>query len=168
MADPSFPESIHTCSFCSVQELDPGIERKRTVDNLSSGTLIRYRGSRVRDGALEGCAFFKNAFDSLQSILITHEYEQGSDSTRFRPENWIYDLFFSDYTGYLETARGTWRCAIGELRGETQLPVQKGSSYFVLACQGTEPQEDIPVRILTMNRRPCSGEHSYPTISARF
>lgn len=110
---------------------------------MSSGSSIRYRGSRVQDGALAGCAFFKAALDSLQSILKTHEREQGSDLPHFRPQNWIYELFFSGYTVNLETARGTWTCAMGELRGDTQQPDQKASLYFVLACQGTELKEHI-------------------------
>jgi hypothetical protein len=97
MADPSFPELIHSCCFCNVQELDPGMDPKRTPGDLSSGTLIRYRGSRVRDGALAGCAFFKDAFDSLQSILKNHEHDQGSDSPHFRLENWIYELSFRSH-----------------------------------------------------------------------
>lgn len=28
MADPDFPELIHSCGFCYVQELDPGMEPK--------------------------------------------------------------------------------------------------------------------------------------------
>jgi hypothetical protein len=146
MADPSFPELIHSCCFCNVQELDPGMHPKRTPGDLSSGTLIRYRGSRVRGGALEGCAFFKDAFDSLQSILKNHEHYQGSASPHFRLENWIYELFFSNHTGRLETARGTWRCAMGELRGDTQHPEQKDSHYLVLACQGTGSKEYILAR----------------------
>ncbi|OAL45520.1 HET-domain-containing protein [Pyrenochaeta sp. DS3sAY3a] len=146
MADTSFLEIIHSCSFCNVQELDPGMEPKRTAGDLSSGTLIRYRGSRVRDGASEGCTFFKDAFDSLESILKTHEHEQGSDSPHFRPENWIYELFFSGHTGRLETASGVWRCVMGELRGDTRQPKQRASSYFVLACQGNPAAESIPIR----------------------
>lgn len=147
-AEPSFPGLIHSCSFCNVQELDPGMEPKRTAGDPSSGTIIKYRGSRVRDGALAGCAFFKHAFDSLQSILRTDRYEQGRDSPHFRPENWIHELFFSDHTGRLETARGTWKCAMGEVWGDAQQPKQKDSYYFVLACQGTE-----------LYKRVCSGSN---------
>lgn len=144
MSNSSFPGLIHSCSFCNVQELDPSMERNWKVnDDVFSGTLIRYRGSRIRDGALEGCAFFKEAFDSLQSILETHENEETSDSPRFRPENWTYELFFSEYAERLETARGTWRCAMGELRGDVRHPEQKERSYFVLACQGTEIKEHV-------------------------
>lgn len=144
MPSSSFPGLIHSCSFCNVQELDPSMERKKGVnDDLFSGTLIRYRGSRIRDGALEGCTFFKDAFDSLQSIFETHEHEQAGDSPGFRPENWIYELFFSNYTKRLETARGTWRCAVGELQGDMRHPEQKERSYLVLACEGAELKEHI-------------------------
>lgn len=144
MLNSRFPGLIHSCSFCSVQELDPSVELKREVnDDLFSGTLIRYRGPRIRDGALQGCAFFKDAFDSLQSILETHEHEQTSDSPRFRPENWIYELYFIDYTDRLETARGTWKCAMGELAGDVRHPKQKEPYYFVLAHQGTGLKEYV-------------------------
>jgi hypothetical protein len=144
LAIPGLPETIHSCSFCYVQELDPSLKRTRTTsDDLSSGTAVRYRGSRVLDGASNGCAFFKDTHSSLESILNAHGYEQGSASPNFRPENWIYELFFSDHTGRLETARGEWRCAKGELPGDTQQPRQERASYLALAYQGTHVKEYI-------------------------
>lgn len=145
-ADPSLPGSIHSCSFCYVQELDPGLTRKPTAGDLSSGTVIKYRGSRVLDGASNGCAFFKDVFAPLEAILSTYAYQQGSDSPRFRPENWVYELFFSNHTGYLETAMGTWECAKGELPGDTQQPKQNYSDYIVLAYEGTDAKEDTLTR----------------------
>jgi hypothetical protein len=132
----------HSCSFCSVQEIDPHISRvKETGSDLSSGTVVRYRGSRVLEGALNGCTFFKDTLDLLESILVAHGYRQGSASPEFRPQNWIYELFFSDYTRLLETAVGYWRCAKGELSGDTQRPRQETSGFLALAYQGMHIEE---------------------------
>ena len=72
---------IHSCSFCYVQEIDPHISRVKEVGyDLSSGTVVRYRGSRVLEGALNGCTFFKDVLGLLESILVAPGYEQGSAS----------------------------------------------------------------------------------------
>lgn len=128
---------MHSCSACFIQEIDPKAGRKGNGLDQSSGTIVRYRGSRVLEGALNGCDFFKHILDPLEFILIAHGYEQGSASPNFRPENWIYELFFSSYyTEHLETANGRWMCAKGELPGVTGHPEQGRSSFLALAYQG--------------------------------
>jgi hypothetical protein len=133
---PDLSGPIHSCSFCCVQEIDPCLKEFIPRNDLTTGTVVKYRGLRVLDGASNGCAFFKVALDLLESILSEHGYNQGSASPNFRPENWIYELFFSDHTGYLETAAGEWKCSEGELLRDTQQPPQERARYFVVADQG--------------------------------
>jgi hypothetical protein len=146
-ARPTVPDTamIHSCSFCYVQEIDPHISKAKEVDDdLSSGTVVNYRGSRVLEGVLNGCTFFKDILGPLESILVAHGYEQGSASPNFRPQNWIYELFFTDYTRRLESATGDWRCAKGELLGDTQHPRQETSTFLALAYQGMHVEEYCP------------------------
>ena len=85
---------------------------------------------------------FSRIFLAHSSLfLVAHGYEQGSASPNFRPENWIYELFFSDHTGHLETATGEWSCAKGELSGDTHSPRQQRSSFLALAYQGMHVEE---------------------------
>ncbi len=96
------------------------------------------------DGASNGCAFYKDALRSLESILSAYGYQYGSASPNFQPRNWIYELFFSDSTGYLELATGQWICAKGEIVGDKQKPQQEQVSYCVLANPGTLVKGHFP------------------------
>jgi hypothetical protein len=128
---------IHSCSFCYVQEIDPAFSRK--LYHLSSGTSIKYRGSRVVEGASNGCAFFQVALSSLHAILNEHRHINDTASPLFRSENWTYELFFflANKTGKFERAKGQWACAEGELPENIQFPTQKPAYYVLLAYPGT-------------------------------
>ena len=96
---PALPETIHSCGFCYVQEIDPGLNNR---DGQWSSTALKYRGSRVLDGASNGCVLFQDILRSLETILGAYGYEQGSSSVNFLPENWVYQLSFSRTYGRLE------------------------------------------------------------------
>lgn len=170
---PHLLETIHSCTFCCVQEIDPGLKTRDFSNDLLYGSTVIYRGLRVLDGASNGCAFFTETLSSLESILSAHGYEQGSASPNFRPENWIYELFFSHYTGYLETAREEWRCAKGELMEDTQQPQQEQADYLALAYQGTRVKKKCyylsrGLQEEHRSRRPSSRDHPDSTVLAQL
>lgn len=105
------PETIHSCDFCAVQEIDPDLKSR---GDDSAVCVIKYRGSRVLDGALKGCAFFQELITHLEPILKANGYEDKMTSARkFRLNNWVSKLCFYEFCGTLQTAIVEWNCVKG-------------------------------------------------------
>lgn len=133
---PGHHGKIHSCSFCSVQEIDPTI--KTFIHEPNEGSIVKYRGSRVLDGASKGCAFFQDMITYLEPILKSHRYGDGSASARkFQPENWTCVLFLSEYLGAMEYVWAQWTCAKDELPGVNEGFDRTMATYCVMACEGT-------------------------------
>jgi hypothetical protein len=81
MSQPTPRFRIHTCEFCSAQEIDP-LTRKRGTQR----STVKYRGSRVYDGASRGCEFFQAIFAELITKLENGFHHQ------FQHDQWMYEL----------------------------------------------------------------------------
>ena len=88
---PARPGSIHSCCFCAVQELDPLI-RVQTEQQLHDAAIVKYRGSRCIQGALNGCALFQEFISLLVRELNTRGYDANSPVAHIIPERWVCQL----------------------------------------------------------------------------
>lgn len=126
---------IHSCSFCCVQEIDPSM--KTLIHEPNVGSIVKYRGSRVLDGASNGCAFFQDMITYLEPILKSHGCRDGSASARkFQPEKWICMFFLSEHLGAMEMVWAQWTCAKDELPGINEGFDRTMATYWVMACKG--------------------------------
>lgn len=129
--------NAHSCDFCQVQEIDPGSKVDKFEKHMDTALVrIRYRGSRIVDGASKGCTFFAHCLEVLQPFMKLKDYEDGSNSTNFNPPNWVYNINFA--TGgsprIFRTGYAFWTCAPSELRGHTIDPNCR--RYLVVASHG--------------------------------
>ena len=64
--------AIHSCCVYSLQEVDPDMKSRGPS---SASCNIKYRGSRVLDGAQGDCAFFQQLIMRLYTVLTQTGYE---------------------------------------------------------------------------------------------
>src|SRR6478735_6588818 len=98
---PPLPE-IHSCDFCSAQEIDP-----LARSNLEKVFVIRYRGSRVQRGASNGCSFFARILDKF---ISEHDNDYIGD---LQLDFWMYELLIHIPDNYdIRIASSRWRSTV--------------------------------------------------------
>ena len=131
--------TAHSCSYCQVQEIDSGII---DADNGGSSRyiIVRYRATRIIEGANNKCAFFANCLRSLLPTMRSIRPEHVRTPNISLQKNWVYDLKFFVIRGkptFLHQGTGRWSC-VGEripegiVPPETQeyIPTALKSGYF--------------------------------------
>lgn len=99
MSQPAPPFRVHTCHWCSAQEIDP-----LASDRLTEQITIQFRGSSVYDGASRGCEFFQALFTKLIKTLDLDFHDP------FLRDSLIYDLTVSVPRNHDSNwASGGWR-----------------------------------------------------------
>ncbi|KAI3320521.1 hypothetical protein HD806DRAFT_506649 [Xylariaceae sp. AK1471] len=133
---------IHSCRFCSVQEIDIGMRLQNTARFLD-GTIVKYRGSNVLDGASNGCALFQRMEISLKNLIDTYSGKaENPPITKINLDNWICELRIPEWMGAWEWASMVWVHAPGELPGvivddgDIAEPEQTSENYCILAYPG--------------------------------
>lgn len=110
----------HSCSFCSWTEID---SRSKTEDRSGAAykyrLMIKFRGTKVLEGADAGCSFFGDAL--VNTNLEAENMEDWTYEIHFYPaeEEANYDIF---------TGSGSWVCVDGMKK--------KGKTYGVIAEPG--------------------------------
>jgi hypothetical protein len=95
---------IHTCVFCSAQEIDP-LAKSRVTEMFT----IKYRGSRVFHGRND-CKLFSHIFSKL-----TSEWNDGSNG-RLDLDLWMYELtVFMPSNQDIKLASGCWRSTVDDV-----------------------------------------------------
>ena len=113
---PARPGSIHSCSFCAVQELDPLI-KVQIEEQLYDVAIIKYRGLRCIQGAINGCALFQEFISLLVRELNTRGYDANSPAAHIDPERWVCQLhtMISVFPDDLQRIGATWKSSKDQL-----------------------------------------------------
>jgi hypothetical protein len=135
----------HSCSFCQVQEIDSGM-----IDVSDNGSYmyitVRYRATRVTEGAANKCAFFANCLRSLLPTVRSIRSRQVNNTGIALQKNWVYELqFFTHRRGEpknLHDGTGRWSC-VGEVipegiippESQRYIPIALKSKYVLSTCR---------------------------------
>jgi hypothetical protein len=137
----------HSCSFCQVQEIDSGM-----VDISENGSYVyitvRYRATRVTEGASNKCAFFANCLGSLLPTIRSIRSGQVNNTDISLQKNWVYNLKFFARRGEpknLHDGTGRWSC-VGGLIPEGIIPPES-QLYIAIALKS----ESVPSTCRQLN-----------------
>lgn len=86
--------SIHSCAFCRVQEVDPSTQKRGWTGNPIPAIVIRYRGNKIIYGASQECLFFKH---------ILNFYTEGEYSDPAYVQSIVSNIECSRYCYYLRS-----------------------------------------------------------------
>ena len=113
---PVRPGSIHSCTSCAVQELEP-LVKVQIEEQLYDVAIIKYRGLRCIQGALNGCALFQERISLLVRELNARGYDANSPAAHIDPERWVcqFHTMVSLFPDDLQRIGATWKSTKDQL-----------------------------------------------------
>ncbi|KAM5385657.1 hypothetical protein ACJZ2D_000856 [Fusarium nematophilum] len=137
--------TIHSCHFCSAQEIDPLIQ---IADKIHHVGTVKYRASRVIHGASQGCALFRELLRLLVKDIRMRGYDDDKASQHdILPDRWVC-LLSLDANEDPEWVEITWESAEDELPSEDDLffQIQPEEVYLITAEEDDPASETVEAR----------------------
>ncbi|KAF4459941.1 HET-domain-containing [Fusarium albosuccineum] len=127
-------------------ELDPLIRTRGS--ELDASTILKFRGSRVIEGASNGCTLYQEFLTLLGKELNARGYQiDGNSAPSIRPERWICELRSQDLVK-LQFIEASWQSSKDELPPISPCPQRNKpfETYLLTAEEGDPASNTIRAR----------------------
>ncbi|KAH7230880.1 heterokaryon incompatibility protein-domain-containing protein [Fusarium tricinctum] len=126
---------------------------------LHNAAIIKYRGSRCIQGAINGCALFQEFIAHLVRELKARGYNEDNSAARIDPERWVCQLYSMDPISFdkLQRVRITWKSSKDQLPLVSPYHPERPRSVYWLTAEEDDPAGET-IRARPFSQTPLSEE----------